>query len=895
MYLKKYIDLLFKYFRKKRRRVSTDSSSSSSSSSSESFDSQSNPDRRRKRDSRSRDRSQRNISPPMDQQRQPVYGGGEDLPHQQYDVDLQASFMSGDGASFSDMFRSASQESDSTQGQKISTHISTIPIQYGADPYMYTNPQPNWYGMPGMDPAHMYGYGQQFPGYEQGFPLPPPMAFYHGNQIPCDNNARSRSRSSSRKRSRSDRRSRSSSFGRKRGQDSQQGESSGRKFTGRSSSPYDRRRSSTSQNRSLDNPSESPNYRRRDSREGRRSRRSLSHSWSGSPCSFEDSKRQADISEKRSPDREKRRSWSTGRRNSQDGRKQSVEEEGKIHEGGSSKKSKEKGKKVKKEDILSTSENTNKDISKNKQSSKSKKKKESEEEKGKVKRKKKDGGENRKKSKKSLDSEDKLNAKKLLNEVDGTIKKSLSGKGKNKVESAPDQMSVVSSSSEKKKSKENNDLEDVKVEDKMLHVTGDIRKIVHKEKVQDFSDSTIIAQQKANKEMHGKLRKGHSLLDQLTKSKWDSPDELYNSPFMKYSSPLSTQIQVSSKDPYERLSKKGAGSSVDRNKRSNSREFEGIRIHITNDQYGKQTDKDNLGVVEMFHVDQQPRETNKLEECVKNTSSTKSIESKKKVSDNAEKVETNSAKEAVVDKSRTYRKRVSSPPSKSGSPARVRSKDRHSISKDRRSRSKHRHSRSKDRRSRSKHRWSRSRSKSPVHKRRSYSISPLRRNSGVGSSKKMRPLMKGRNKFTGSRSRSISPGRKYSGRLRSRSRSPQHNVSYQAHYNRGRESFRGSHYRGRASFKSFDGYRKSFESYRPQRSRSRSHTRRSRSKSPRYKGQRQDQGHGRGDVQHKSKSSTKSKQNNSSKIDSKTLDEIEDFYHQLKENKKNQKETEIQK
>ena len=820
----------------------------------------------------------------MDQQRQPVYGGGENLPHQQYDVDPQASFMSGDGVSFSDMFRSSSQESDSTQGQKISTHISTIPVQYGADPYMYTNPQTNWYGMPGMDPAHMYGYGQQFPGYEQGFPVHPLMTFYPENQIPCDNNGRSRS--SSRKRSRSDRRSRSSSFGRKRGQDSQEGESRGRKFTGRSSSPYDRRRSSTSQNRSLDNPSESPNYRRRDSREGRRSKRSLSHSWSGSPSSFEDSKRQADISEKRSPDREKRRSWSSGRRNScQDGRKQSVEEEGKIHEGGSSKQSMEKGKKVEKEDILSTSEKTNKDITKNKQSSKSKKKKESEDEKGKVKKKKKDGGENRKKSKKSLDSEYKLNDKNLLNEVDGTIKKSISDKGKKKVDSVPDQMSVVSSSSEKNKSNEDlsrqgyNDLEDVKVEDQMLHVTGDIRKIVHREKIQDFSDSTIIAQQKANKETCGKLRKGHSLLDQLTQSKWDSPDELYNSPFMKYSSPLSTQIQVSSKDPYERLIKKGASSSVDRNKRSNSREFEGIRIHITNDQYGKQTDKDNLGVVEMFHVNQQPRETNELKESVKNTSSTKSIESNKKVSDNAEKVETNSAKElpkqAIADKSRTYRKRVSSPPSKSksDSPERVRSK--------------HRWSRSKHSRSRSR----------PVHKRRSYSKSPLRRNSGVGSSRKMRPLMKGRNKFTGSRSRSISPGRKYSGRLRSRSRSPQLHASYKAHYDRDRErqSFRGSNYRGRGSFKSFGGYRKSFESYRPQRSRSRSRTRRSRSKSPRYKGQRQDQGHGRGDVQHKSESSTKSKQNNSSKIDNKTLDEIEDFYHQLKENKKIQKETEIQK
>lgn len=827
----------------------------------------------------------------MDQQKQPVYEGGEDLPHQQYDVDLQASFMTGDGASFSDMFRSSSQESDSTQGQKISTHISTIPVQYGADPYLYTNPQPNWYGMPGMDPAHMYGYGQQFPGYEQGFPVHPPMAFYPGNQIPCDNNARSRSRSSSRKRSRSDRRSRSSSFGRTRGQDSQEGESNGRKLTGRCSSPYDRRRSSTSQNRSLDNPRESPNYRRRESREGRRSKRSLSHSWSESPNSFEDSKRQADISEKISPDREKQKSQSSGRTHSrQDGRKQSVEEEGKILEGGSSKKSMEKGKKVEKGDILSTPENTNKDIPKNKESSKSKKKKESDDKKGKVKKKKKDGGENGKKSKKSLNSDYKLNDKKLLNEVDGTIKKSISGKGKNKVDSAPDQMSVVSSSSEKTKSKKNlsqqgyNDLEDVKDEDKMLHVTGDIRKIVHREKV--FSDSTIIGQHKANKETGGKLRKGHSLLDQLTQSKWDSPDELYNSPFMKHSSPLGTQIQVSSKDPYERLSKKGVGSSVDRNKRSNSREFEGIRIHITNDQYGKQTDTDNLGVVEMFHVNQQPRETIKVEESVKNTSSTKSIESDKKESDNAEKVETNSAKElpkqAVADRSRTYRKRVSSSPSKSKSdpPERVRSKHRGS-------RSKHSRSRSKHRRSRSKHRQSRSRSKSPVHKRRSYSKSPLRRNSGVGSLKKVRPLIKGRNKFTGSRSRSISPGRKYSGRLRSRS--PQHSVSYQAHYARGRErqSFRGRNYRGRGSFKSFDGYLKS--SYRPQRSRSRSHTRRSRSKSPRYKGQRQDQGHGRRDVQHKSESSTKSKQNNSSKIDSKNLDEIEDFYHQLKENKKNQK------
>jgi hypothetical protein len=38
--------------------------------------------------------------------------------------------------------------------------------------------------------------------------------------------------------------------------------------------------------------------------------------------------------------------------------------------------------------------------------------------------------------------------------VDGTIKKSISDKGKKKVDSVPDQMSVVSSSSEKNKSNE---------------------------------------------------------------------------------------------------------------------------------------------------------------------------------------------------------------------------------------------------------------------------------------------------------------------------------------------------------------------------------------------------------------------------------------------------------
>jgi hypothetical protein len=58
------------------------------------------------------------------------------------------------------------------------------------------------------------------------------------------------------------------------------------------------------------------------------------------------------------------------------------------------------------------------------------------------------------------------------------------------VDSVPDQMSVVSSSSEKNKSNEDlsrqgyNDLEDVKAEDHMLHVTGDIRKIVHREKIE---------------------------------------------------------------------------------------------------------------------------------------------------------------------------------------------------------------------------------------------------------------------------------------------------------------------------------------------------------------------------------------------------------------------------
>lgn len=154
---------------------------------------------------------------------------------------------------------------------------------------------------------------------------------------------------------------------------------------------------------------------------------------------------------------------------------------------------------------------------------------------------------------------------------------------------------------------------------------------------------------------------------------------------------------------------------------------------------------------------------------------------------------------------------------------------------------------------------------------------------------KTRPVIMGRNKFTDSKSPSISPGRKVAG-LRSISKSPKRHKSYSSYRGRGQGSYRGSSYRGRGSWKSSKGYR-------PHRSRSRSRGRsRSKSRSHRSRERRSRSPHNRGghlkDRDHKTPNpKDDDKQKNKGKFDSEKFDELEDFYHKLKENKKKQTET----
>lgn len=356
--LKKLIKGEDKRHRKKRRMSSGSSSSSSASSSMRSPDEviirKDNYSKSRKRGSKSSDRNQRNLSPPMGHQsRQPVHKEEEIQPHHQYGVDLQSSFLSGGGATFSDIFRSSSQEGDSTQEHQITTHISTAPVQYSVDPYLYENRHNSWYGMHEMSQSHMYGYGQQFPEVDQGFPGPGSQQTYFPEKQVSDvlyrNSPRSKSRSRERKRSRSYR-SRSSSLGRGFNQNigkdrrvRNRSHSNGRgnilhKSRSRSRSPFDETSRNPGFSKRTSNDDFNESYSSRESgtrtRHLETSRKSQSHvsnrdSLSRSPSSFEDSRRLTSISHRNERHSDKaimQNVYSSPRANFQNERKHYIEE-----------------------------------------------------------------------------------------------------------------------------------------------------------------------------------------------------------------------------------------------------------------------------------------------------------------------------------------------------------------------------------------------------------------------------------------------------------------------------------------------------------------------------------------------------------------------------------------
>ncbi|XP_063428774.1 serine/arginine repetitive matrix protein 2-like [Mytilus trossulus] len=425
---------------------------------------------------------------------------------------------------------------------------------------------------------------------------------------------------------------------------------------------------------------------------------------------------------------------------------------------------------------------------------------------------------------------------------------------------------------------------------------GDIRRVVPKESSNDQPYSNILIR-KDDGEMKNrpKKRKEHEFVNQFVKSKWDdSPGEMRNSPAVKQSREDLNQASNYSKQDYH---------AKDRTRRSNSREFEGIRIHITNDQFGKQTEKkEDVGVVEMFHINEQPViDSSKI---TKSDSDSKASKLKGASNIKLPKLpETNNEKKEIKkedpkhiassDNKRSYRKRSLSPSKKSKSRSLSRPRSQHRTRSRTRSRSRKRsrhrsrsrppqRSRSRpQRRSRSRpprRSRSRSRKRNSRSPRRSYKRSPPMRKPGRGFAK-TRPVIMGRNKFTDSKSPSISPGRKVAG-LRSSSKSPRRQKSYSSYRGRGR----GGRGRGRGSWKSSGN--------RPHRSRSRS---RSKSRGRRSR-ERRSRSHNRGghskDRDHKiSNLKDDDKQNNKGKFDSEKFGELEDFFDKLKENKKKQSET----
>ncbi|XP_052104523.1 tetratricopeptide repeat protein 14-like isoform X2 [Mytilus californianus] len=1008
--LKKLIKGEDKRQRKKRRisRDSSSSSTSSSTSSSDSSDSRSSREslqRRRKGHSRERDRTHRNSSPPEgDVNREPVYEP-EVQPHQEYGIDLQSSFLSGGGQSFSDMFRSSSQESDVGPAQPIPNSM-----QYGANHHMYGHPPPNWFGIPGAEQAQIYRYSNQFTSQEQMYPGVPPTYYqnqpmteegYSGHQ---GNSSRSPSRRSGR--SRSDRRSRSSSFESRRRRPSRspsyekdqhwrkddmsprrsrsrslkhergrsplpkyrkttvnlerspdnrrnvsRGERNMSNIQGRSPdnrrnvsrgernmsnihgrspdnrrnvsrggsnmsniqgrSPDNRRRNDSrderniqynqdksyqGRNNSMDGRNggyegdKSPGYRRRNSshertseyQEGRHIMNKSQTSWSGSPVNFEGSRRKITDDRGRSPtdirnvrrgrspsesgDFERRSPANTSSSNRlerwsmspRDNQQYKIDEN--VEREISSRRSFEREPKevenraesieLNKEEQSTELQKLPEDLSKNENRSKTKsgkKKKGLTDEKVKSKKKRKESGETKKKVKKKLAS----NQGKTSGEI------TLKNEGTSEVD-------YIGSSS-----------------------VGDIRRVVPKESSNDqpYSSKLLIRKDDGEIKNRPKKRKEHEFVNQLVKSKWDdSPGEMRNSPAVKQSREDLSQVSNYSKQDYD---------AKDRLRRSNSREFEGIRIHITNDQFGKQTEKkEDVGVVEMFHINEQP--VIDSSKSIKSDSDSKA--SKPKGASNIKLSKNNSELKEIKkenpkpiasgDNKRSYRRRSLSPSQKSKSRSLSRPRSQHRTRSRTRSRSRKRsRHRSRSRppqrsRSRSRKRYSRS-------PRRSYKRSPPMRKSGRGFAK-TRPVIMGRNKFTDSKSPSISPGRKVAG-LKTRSKSPKRHKSYSSYRGRGQGSYRGSSYRGRGSWKSSKGYR-------PHRSRSRSRGRsRSKSRSRRSHERKSRSPHNRGhlkDRDHKTPNPKDDvKQKNKGKFDSEKFDELEDFYHKLKENKKKQTET----
>ncbi|VDI23785.1 Hypothetical predicted protein [Mytilus galloprovincialis] len=422
---------------------------------------------------------------------------------------------------------------------------------------------------------------------------------------------------------------------------------------------------------------------------------------------------------------------------------------------------------------------------------------------------------------------------------------------------------------------------------------GDIRRVVPKESSNDQPYSNLLIRKDGGEiKNRPKKRKEHEFVNQLVKSKWDdSPSEMRNSPSVKQSREDLYQASNYSKQDYH---------AKERTRRSNSREFEGIRIHITNDQFGKQTEKkEDVGVVEMFHINEQPV----IDSSKSTKSDSDSKASKPKGASNIKLPKTNSEKKEIKkedpkpiasgDNKRSYRKRSLSPSQKSKSRSLSRPTSRHRTRSRTRSRSRKRsrhrsrsrpthRSRSRPpRRSRSRpSRKSRSRSRKRNSRspRRSYKRSPPMRKPGRGFAK-TRPVIMGRNKFTDSKSPSISPGRKVAG-LRSGSKSPRRQKSYSSYRGRGR----GGSYRGRGSWKSSGN--------RPHRSRSRS---RSKSRGRRSR-ERRSRSHNRGGHlkdrdQKSSNPKDDDKQKNKGKFNSEKFGELEDFLDKLKENKKKQSET----
>ncbi|CAC5414874.1 Tetratricopeptide repeat protein 14 [Mytilus coruscus] len=948
--LKKLIKGEDKRQRKKRRisRGSSSSSTSSSTSSSDSSDSRSSREslqRRRKGHSRERDRTHRNSSPPEGGvNREPVYEP-EVQPHQEYGIDLQSSFLSGGGQSFSDMFRSSSQESDVGPAQPVPNSM-----QYGTNHHMYGHPPPNWFSFPGAEQAQIYRYSNQFTSQEQMYPGVP-LTYYQNQPMTEEGysghqgySSRSPSRRSGR--SRSDRRSRSSSFESRRRRPSRspsyekdqhwrkddmsprrsrsrslkyergrsplpkyrettvnqerspdnrrnvsRGERNMSNIQGRSPGnrrrndsrderniQYNQNKSYQGRNNSMDGRNggyegdKSPGYRRRNSshertseyQEGRHIMNKSQTSWSGSPGNFEGSRRKIADDRGRSPSESgdfERRSpaktsspnrlerWSMSPRDSQQYRiDDNVERE--I----SSRRSFEREPRevtnrtesieLKKEEQSTELQKLPEDLSKNEIRSKTKsgkKKKGVTDEKVKSKKKRKESGETKKKVKKKLASNQGKTSGEITVKNEGTSEVEYSGSS----------------------------------------AVGDIRRVVPKESSNDQPYSKLLIRKDDGEiKNRPKKRKEHEFVNQLVKSKWDdSPGEMRNSPAVKQSREDLYQVSNYSKQEYD---------AKDRLRRSNSREFEGIRIHITNDQFGKQTEKkEDVGVVEMFHINEQP--VIDSGKSIKSDSDSKA--SKPKGASNIKLSKNNSELKEIKkedpkpiasgDKKRSYRKRSLSPSQKSKSRSLSRPRSQHRTRSRTRSRSRKRSRPRQRSRSRSRKRYSRS-------PRRSYKRSSPMRKLGRGFAK-TRPVIMGRNKFTDSKSPSISPGRKVAG-LRSISKSPKRHKSYSSYRGRGQGSYRGSSYRGRGSWKSSKGYR-------PHRSRSRSRGRsRSKSRSHRSRERRSRSPHNRGghlkDRDHKTPNpKDDDKQKNKGKFDSEKFDELEDFYHKLKENKKKQTET----